>query len=164
MFSPLFSILALLSILASGVVLAASGAGPGPPPVGRPLHGGVAGRSSGSSRAATAGPVTASASVSVSSAVVAAIVSKLDLHSGSTNTSPIQTSDRILGISWILHLNKRESRRIPGNPDVLDGAVLAERVLQVILVGVVPQAADKHLAVGVPVPSHSSAAGTAMRV
>ena len=49
-----------------------------------------------------------------------------------TDPGSIQTSDSIIGVSGILHLNKSEAGGSPGNPDIPHSAILGKCVLQVI--------------------------------
>ena len=48
-------------------------------------------------------------------------------HSGA-----VQTPHRVLRVAGILHLHEGEARGPPRHPDVAHGAVLGERVLQVV--------------------------------
>ena len=50
----------------------------------------------------------------------------------------------------VVHLNKTKARRTAGDPDSFNPPVPGEGVLQVVLVGVLGQAADVDLAVNVP--------------
>ena len=49
-----------------------------------------------------------------------------------TNPRSIQASDRVIRVSGVLHLHEGEARRPPCHPDVPDGTVLGEGVLQVV--------------------------------
>ena len=76
-----------------------------------------------------------------------------DIHSITHPTDPgaVEAPNSILGISRVLKLDESKTWRIPGHPDVFQWSVLSEAVLQLILVGVVAEIADVHLAINVPV-------------
>ena len=49
-----------------------------------------------------------------------------------TNPCSIQTSDGVIRVPGVLHLHEGEAGRPPRYPDVPDGSVLGEGVLQVV--------------------------------
>jgi hypothetical protein len=54
----------------------------------------------------------------------------LSLSPDSADPGSVQRLDGVLGVARILHLDEGEPGRLPRHPDVTDGAVLAEHVLQ----------------------------------
>ena len=68
-----------------------------------------------------------------------------------TDPGAVEASHGVLSVSRVLKLDESKTWRIPGHPDVFQRSVLSEAVLQLILVGIVTEIADVHLAVYVPV-------------
>ena len=76
-----------------------------------------------------------------------------DIHSITYPTDPgaVEAPDSIFGVSRVLKLDESKTWRIPGHPDVFQGSILSEAILQLILVGIVAEITDVYLAVNVPV-------------
>ena len=69
-----------------------------------------------------------------------------------TDSGSIQSLHRVFGVPRILHFHESKARRLSCHPDITDGPVLGECVLNVISVGIVAQAPDVDFAVRVPGP------------
>ena len=76
-----------------------------------------------------------------------------DIHSITHPTDPgaVEAPNSILGVSRVLKLDESKTWRIPGHPDVFQGSVFSEAILQLILVSIVAEITDVHFAVDVPV-------------
>jgi hypothetical protein len=75
----------------------------------------------------------------------------IEMAPAATNSGSIQASDGVVRIPGILHLNEGEARGPPGHPDVPDGSILGECVLQVVSISIIPQSSDVNFALRVPV-------------
>jgi len=93
--------------------------------------------------------VAATTTTFASSAALAA--GHLHAHTLPAKSGSVHAPHGVLGIPGILKLDEGETGRVPCDPDVLQGSVLGEGVLQLVLVGVVAHVADVNLAGNVPI-------------
>ncbi len=70
--------------------------------------------------------------------------------SGSTNSGPVQSGARVLGVPLVLELDEGKSGRVSGHPNVSQLAVAIEGILQLVLGRVVSKVTDVDLAAQVP--------------
>jgi len=108
------------------------------------------------SRAASAA-ATPLASPSTASAATAATFSRsprghLNADAGATAAGAIQAAGCVLRIATILELDEGEAGRIAGHPDVAQGSVFAEGVLNLVFGGRGAQVAHVHFAGQIPFP------------
>ncbi len=69
----------------------------------------------------------------------------------SANSRAVDASHSVLGVTGIFELDESEAGRIAGHPHIPEWAVLCERVLQLVLGGVVAEVADVNFAGDVPI-------------
>jgi len=81
-----------------------------------------------------------------------------DLHTSRTagDFSTVQVVHGILSIPGVFHVHKGKTRRIVGNPDVVDSAKLVKGIFDVLLVRVLVQVANVDTSAGITTspPTH----------
>lgn len=102
----------------------------------------------------TGSTATAAAASSTTAAAALARPARrhLDADASAAAAGTVQAAGCVFSVASVLELNKGESRRVAGDPDVAQGAVLAECVLNLVLGGRGAQVANVDLAGQIPLP------------
>lgn len=81
-------------------------------------------------------------------------IGQLDPHTATAQIPAVQLSDSVCSIARVLKLYESKARGVPGHPHAAQGAVVAERPLQLGFITIIPQVPHVHLAVQRAVSMH----------